>query len=71
MLRILLIFSLVFYILYKMGFFRGLFEGMQNPNQRVNNRPPNSNVDVDGPTPKQRKRTDFKGGDYIDYEDVK
>ena len=71
MLRILLIFTLIFYLLYKLGFFRGLLEGMQNPDQRNNRRPPNSNVDVDGPTPKEKKRSDFKGGEYIDYEDVK
>jgi hypothetical protein len=65
--RILLIFSLILYVLYKFGFFRGLSEGLQNPSQR---RPPNSNVDVDGPTPK-KKRTDFKGGEYVDYEEVK
>ena len=66
--RILLIFSLILYVLYKFGFFRGLSEGLQNPSQR---RPPNSNVNVDGPTPKEKKRTDFKGGEYVDYEEIK
>lgn len=66
--RILLIFSLILYVLYKFGFFKGLSEGLQNPSQR---RPPNSNVNVDGPTPKEKKRTDFKGGEYVDYEEIK
>lgn len=68
--RILLIFSLILYVLYKFGFFRGLAQGLQNPNQQ-NRRPPNSNVNVDGPTPKEKKRSDFKGGEYVDYEEVK
>lgn len=68
--RILLIFSLILYVLYKFGFFRGLAQGLQNPNLQ-NRRPPNSNVNVDGLTPKEKKRSDFKGGDYVDYEEVK
>lgn len=65
--RILLILSLILYVLYKFGFFRGLSEGLQNPNRR----PPNSNVNVDGMPEKEKKRTNIKGGEYIDYEEVK
>lgn len=69
MFRILLIFSLIFYVLYKFGFFRGLTEGMNSG--QSGHKPPNSNVNVDGAPPKEKKRTDFKGGEYVDYEDVK
>ncbi len=71
MLRVLLIFSLIFYVLYKFGFFKGLSAGLQNPNQPLNRKPPNSNVNVDGMPPKEKKRSDFKGGEYVDYEEVK
>jgi hypothetical protein len=54
-------------VLYKFGFFRGLSEGLQNPNRR----PPNSNVNVDGMPEKEKKRTNIRGGEYIDYEEVK
>lgn len=71
MLRLILIFSLIFYVLYKFGFFRGLSQGLQNPSQAQNRKPPNSNVNIDAEPPKEKKRSNFKGGEYVDYEEVK
>ncbi len=31
----------------------------------------NSNLDIDYEPPKPKEKDDFKGGDYIDYEEVK
>ena len=68
MLRYLLIFSLIFYVLYKLGFFRSLSSGYAEKDKR---RPLNSNLNVDNVPPKEKKKADFKRGDYVDYEDVK
>ena len=68
MLRLLLIFSLIFYVLYKFGFFRAF---TQETRSQQNRRPPNSNVNVDSAPQKEKKRSGFKGGDYVDYEEVK
>lgn len=68
MLRYLLIFSLIFYVLYKLGFFRSLSSGYVEKDKK---RPLNSNLNVDNVPPKEKKKSDFKGGDYVDYEDVK
>ncbi|MFZ2906217.1 MAG: hypothetical protein WAZ98_08445 [Cyclobacteriaceae bacterium] len=68
MLRILLIITLLFYVLYKFGFFRALSSGY---NEGQNRRPPNGNVNVDSTPQKEKKRSDFKGGDYVDYEEIK
>ena len=67
MLRLLLIFSLIFYVLYKFGFFRAFSEETRQQNRR----PPNSNVDVDSAPQKEKKRSGFKGGEYVDYEEIK
>lgn len=68
MLRYLLIFSLIFYVLYKLGFFRSISSGYSEKDTR---RPPNSNLNVDNVPPKEKKKSDFKGGDYVDYEEIK
>ncbi|NJM25724.1 MAG: DUF4834 family protein [Bacteroidia bacterium] len=64
MLRIILVFVLIGYLLYKFGFFRAL-TGDDSPNK-----PRGGNVNVDS-NPQEKKRSDFKGGEYVDYEDVK
>lgn len=69
MLRWLIIISLFAYVLYKFGFFRSLSSGYNEKGQT--RRPPNSNVNVDNAPPKDKKRSDFKGGDYVDYEEIK
>jgi len=68
MLRYLLIFSLIFYVLYKLGFFRSLSSGYS---EKETKRPPNSNLNVDNVPPKEKKKSDFKGGDYVDYEEIR
>lgn len=68
MLRIVIISTLIFYVLYKLGFFRAFSSGL---NDNTNRRPPNSNVNVDNAPPKEKKRSPFKGGDYVDYEEIK
>lgn len=68
MLRYLLIFTLIFYALYKLGFFRSLSSGYAEKDKK---KVPNSNLNVDNVPPKEKRKTDFKGGEYVDYEDVK
>jgi|JI71714B2RNA_FD_contig_21_525915_length_417_multi_3_in_0_out_0_1 hypothetical protein len=69
MFRWVIIISLFAYVLYKFGFFRSLSSGY-NEKQPLR-KPPNSNVNVDNPPPKEKKRSTFKGGDYVDYEEIK
>ncbi len=70
MLRILLIISLVGYVLYKFGLFR--FQVNQHPpHQNFNRRPPNGNINIDPTKQTPKKKSDFKGGEYVDYEEVK
>ena len=73
MFRILLIVTLLFYLLYKLGLFR-VFVGSVNDGYReqgnINRRPPDSNVDIDN-APKTKPKSDFKGGEYVDYEEIK
>lgn len=69
LLRWLIIGTLIGYVLYKMGFFRNLSAGYTEKDQQ--RRPPNSNVNVNSARPKEKKRSTFKGGDYVDYEEIK
>jgi hypothetical protein len=55
-------------VLYKLGFFRSLSSGYSEKDKR---RPLNSNLNVDNVPPKEKKKSDFKGGDYVDYEEIK
>lgn len=71
MFKFLLILGLVVYIVYKVGslFFRAGAASQQfrNPQQRRNFDGP-----VDPAAAKNKKKgTDFKGGEYIDYEEIK
>jgi len=68
MFRWLLIISLIGYVLYKMGFFKSLSSGYNEKDQY--RRPPNSKVNVDSAPSKEKKRSTFKGGDYVDYEEI-
>jgi hypothetical protein len=69
MLRFLIIFTLIFYVLYKLGVFRAFSSGYSENNN--NRRPPNGNVNVDSAPQKEKKRSSFKGGEYVDYEEIK
>lgn len=68
--KYLIIGTLIFYVLYKMGVFRAVSSGYNEPLD--SRKPPNSNVNVDKKAPsKEKKRSGFKGGDYVDYEEIK
>lgn len=68
--RILLIIALVGYVLYKLGIFRIVLNTPRN--QAHFRRPDDRNVNIDSmPSDKQSKRADYKGGEYVDYEEVK
>lgn len=84
MLKFLLITFLIAYLLFKIGgylfriFFWSLGGKMQNGqfnnNRETSNmRPPNSNVDIDyvPQNGKKTKEKEFKGGEYVDFEEVK
>lgn len=70
MLKLLLIIVITAYVLSKIG--RLLFgvRMYSSQNQRHQSRPPGSNVDVDANPPRKNKSS-IKGGEYIDYEEVK
>lgn len=68
MLRWFIIFTLIGYVLYKFGFFRALSGGY---NEKEPIRKPNGNINVENAPPKEKKRSEFKGGDYVDYEEIK
>jgi hypothetical protein len=62
------------YILHKLGVIRFNFSaqvGNKNPNRNFNRQPPDGRVNVDSAPPKEKQKKDFKGGEYVDYEDVK
>ena len=64
-----LIFALVIYLISKLsGFFRIGSTSQQNKNSQQ--RKPEGSIRVDS-VPKKEKRGDIKGGDYVDYEEVK
>ena len=77
MLKILAIIFIVSYLTYKVGgtLMRALYTVLgQDPNQRnvhnKSNRSKDGNVNIDF-VPKDRKGgKDFKGGEYVDYEEV-
>ena len=70
MIRLLIILALVIYIVSKLG---GFFFRAGAASQRGRNfqqRRPEGSVHVDR-SAKKEKRGDIKGGDYVDYEEVK
>ena len=70
MLKFLLILVLGIYILTKVGAF--LFRGGASSQQyRTQPRKPDGKIHVDSAPPKDRKGSSIKGGDYVDYEEVK
>lgn len=74
LLRTLLFVALIIYLLYKIGFLRFNFHSEvrgNDPHRNFNRRPADGNVNVDSVPPKKKDRKDFKGGDYVDYEEIK
>ncbi|MDN5201629.1 DUF4834 domain-containing protein [Fulvivirgaceae bacterium BMA10] len=43
----------------------------RNAHSKDRRRPSDGNVDVDYVPPQKKESEDFKGGDYIDYEEIK
>lgn len=78
MIRFLLIVFLISYVLYKVGgfFFKILTLGGSAQRQRTRQnqppkRPPGTNLNVDyAPGEKKTNKADFKGGEYVDFEEV-
>jgi hypothetical protein len=71
MLRLILILVLVFYVLYKLGLFRIFINQARGGFNDNPQKPAGGNVNLDSDPRKPKKKTDIKGGDYIDYEEVK
>ena len=77
MLKFLLIIFLFFFILFRFGgFLLKMLGGPSRQNQtkgRAGRRytPPGGNVSVDYEPKKEKKKKDFEGGEYVDYEDLK
>ncbi len=70
MLKFLIILALTLYILSKVGGF--LFRsGSSSQAYRSQQQKPEGTIHVDSPPRKERKNSDVKGGDYVDYEEVK
>ncbi|GHM99967.1 hypothetical protein WSM22_14570 [Cytophagales bacterium WSM2-2] len=69
MLKLLLILALILYLLSKLGgfFFRA---GAASQRRDFQQRRPEGNIHVDS-MPKKEKQGKIKGGDYVDYEEVK
>jgi len=65
-----LIFALIIYLISKLSgfFFRAGAASQQNRN--AHQRKPDGGIRVDS-VPKKEKRGEIKGGDYVDYEEVK
>jgi hypothetical protein len=74
MFRLLLILTLVVYLLYKLGLFRvfvgSVKQGYRDP-ESVNRKPSGDNVHIDSAPAKDKPKSDYKGGEYVDYEEVK
>lgn len=75
--KIFIILFIIGYLIYKVGgfFFRILMFGAQQHFQKENNhqahrKPHEGNVDIDY-VPPANKSTVIKGGDYVDYEEIK
>ncbi len=69
MIKFLFLLILISYVLSKLS---GMFRASSGPQQNKNyqQRKPEGSIHVDT-TPKKEKRGDIKGGDYVDYEEVK
>jgi hypothetical protein len=67
MFKFLLIIGLILYVIYKIGtlFFRAgaASQNLRNPNQNQNFNQPNGQ--------QSKKGKKFKGGEYVDYEEIK
>ncbi len=71
MLKFLLIIAITVYILAKVGGVIFRLAHFVNPQQQRPRRPADGNVNIDGMSQKNKKGTSFKGGEYVDFEEVK
>ncbi|WP_420317821.1 DUF4834 family protein [Ekhidna sp.] len=82
MLKIIIILILVGYVFYKVTsfIFTGLFSGFNRHQQFGNQtnyghrsrKAPDSNLNIDDiPNPRSKNDSDYKGGEYVDFEEVK
>jgi hypothetical protein len=71
MLKFLIILALTVYVISKIGsfFFRAGASSSQSRYQQ--RRPADGKTYTDSPPRKERKNATIKGGDYVDYEEVK
>ncbi|MEQ8425854.1 MAG: hypothetical protein RIA63_14145 [Cyclobacteriaceae bacterium] len=70
MLKLLLIIAITIYVLSKVG--RLLFGmGAYSSQNRTYRRPPDGNVNVKKEDANNKNKTTIKGGEYIDFEEVK
>jgi len=67
MLKFLLIISIVFYVIYKVGM---LFFRAGAASQQFRNPPPRRQEDYQQQT-RSKRNGNVKGGEYVDYEEVK
>lgn len=70
MFKFLLILGLILYIIYKIGsmFFRAGAASQQFRNQQQRR---NFDANSDPAAQKRKKGSNYKGGEYIDYEEIK
>ena len=66
MFKFLIILGIIAYLIYKIG---GLFFRAGAASQNYQRKPFHGSADATNK--KDRKRSNFKGGDYIDYEEIK
>lgn len=74
MLKFLLILSLFVFIVFKIGgFLFRLAAGSspQHPYRQTRTKPSDGNVHVDYVPGEKKSKGNFKGGEYVDYEEVK
>jgi len=71
MFKFLIILSLVAYVIYKVGglFFRAGAASQQARFQQ--RRPQDGSINADAAPKKDKRNGHIKGGDYVDYEEVK
>lgn len=70
MLKFLLIIVITAYVLSKIGrFIFGI--GMSSSQNRPYYKPPGGNVNVNDTTAQPKNKSTIKGGEYIDFEEVK
>ncbi|MFY0607334.1 MAG: DUF4834 family protein [Cyclobacteriaceae bacterium] len=80
MLKFLLIVGLIFYVIYRVAgfFFKAVFLSAQqraqnNPytqQRQSQTRPRSGNLNIDYMPKDKKSKDDFKGGDYVDFEEV-